>query len=119
MTLRETSCTFAEARATAVSAMISACTEPRPPVTLRYSNRTQTTTLNIFEYYADLSYQAGSGLLLPHLDETVENHVEQVAHNSDVAPDLGLYGRVHLHLVDGHRDELVQNQVHFLSLRLV
>ena len=35
MTFRDTSWTFAEVNATAVSAMISAWMEPRPPVTLR------------------------------------------------------------------------------------
>lgn len=34
MTFLDTSCTLADVKATAVSAMISACMEPRPPVTL-------------------------------------------------------------------------------------
>ena len=54
-----------------------------------------------------------------HLDEAVEHHVEQVADHADVAPDLGLDARVHLHFVDRHGDELVQDQVHFLLLHLV
>lgn len=42
MTFLETSCTFAEASATAVSAMISACIEPKPPVTLLCKTKIKT-----------------------------------------------------------------------------
>ena len=36
MTFLDTSCTLAEVKATAVSAIISACMDPNPPVTLLY-----------------------------------------------------------------------------------
>ena len=53
------------------------------------------------------------------LDEAIKHHIQQVTNSADVAPDLGLDGRVHLDLVDRHGDEFVQNQVHLLALHLV
>ena len=41
MTFRETTCTLAEANATAVSAITSALTDPRPPVALAWKENSK------------------------------------------------------------------------------
>ena len=41
MTFRETTCTLAEAKATAVSAITSAFTDPRPPVALAWKENSK------------------------------------------------------------------------------
>ena len=43
------------------------------------------------------------------LDEAVEDHVDELADLTDVAPDLGLDRRVHLHLLNRQGDQLVKN----------
>jgi len=64
MTFLETSWTLAEAKATAVSAMISAWIEPRPPVTLRCQHNTSTQdTLHKPRFYLYLSGWPCSSML--------------------------------------------------------
>ena len=43
------------------------------------------------------------------LDETVKNHVNEFTDLTDIAPDFGLNGRVHLNLFNRQRDQFVQN----------
>ena len=53
------------------------------------------------------------------LDETVENDVQEIAHLSDVRPDLRLDRRVHVVLLDGQSDQLVENHRDLRSLVVV
>jgi len=43
------------------------------------------------------------------LDEAVQDHIDELADLADVAPDLSLDGRIHLHLLYGERDQLIQD----------
>lgn len=43
------------------------------------------------------------------LDEAVQDHVDELTNLTNVSPDLGLNGGVHLHLFDGQGDQLVQD----------
>ena len=46
------------------------------------------------------------------LDEAVKNHVNELTHLTNVAPDLGLDGGVHLDLFNCKRYQFIKNVRH-------
>lgn len=62
MTLRDTTCTLADAKATAVSAMTSAFTDPRPPVALAWNKNNADYGWLVIEYSVVKLWISLSGL---------------------------------------------------------
>ena len=132
MTFLDTSWTLAEAKATAVSAIISAWIEPNPPVTLLckiqailrlqihknywYCIKSNFYLFHYFFWKFNISFGVRSiTFRQTYLNKGIKDHVKQIRHLTDVAPDLGLDGWVHLFFIDCHGDQFIQNQGHFLS----
>jgi len=53
------------------------------------------------------------------LDETVQNHVNEISDLAKGTPDFGLNRWVHFHFLDSESNEFVKNHGHFLSPRII